>query len=165
MSSPYAVVNKSDSLIINVTRLTDVQASKWPQDAAENLVLISESEYTTAREGLRHPGSPHPAFSWSGTKFIPTIDERPIVTFTPSEIKAELGEAITIEMAHSTAGTGPREFVLGGAPIRLDFVAGKASVEIDTDNPGFFSVDNMENFRVTVPLRVTVFARKLGRKL
>lgn len=160
----YAKVRKTDQLIAGTTVLTEAQAVKWPADADERLQEITEEQYAVTRPGLFHHGSGIPKFRWTQAGFVNNPDTRPVVTFTPSEIKAEVGEAVTVEINHSRAGTELLEFSLAGVPTRIDFAAGKATVSVDTSSPGQFLINSMEDFQVTTPLQVTVFTRKLGRK-
>lgn len=157
----YAKVRKTDSLVVGTTVLNAEQAEKFPTDADVLLVEITEEQYTETRDGLYHHGSDIPRFRWDGTKFVNNPDIRPVVTFTPSEIKAEIGDVVTVEISHSSAGTGLREFALNGLPTRVDFVNGKATVSVDTSYPGLFSIESMKLFQVATPLLVTVFTRKL----
>lgn len=159
----YAEVRKTDQMVVATTSMTAAQFANFPADADVSLIEITETQYDNIRNNFKYHGSDIFKFRWDGTKFVSNPDTRPVVTFTPTEVKAELGEVVTVEIAHSNAGTGLREFSLAGLPIRMDFVDGKATVTIDTDQPGEFSIGNTTKFRVSAPLQVTVFTRKLGR--
>ena len=158
----YAQVRKADSLVVSVTTLTAQQAAKFPSDADTSLVEITEAEHATAQQGTTHEGSIIPKWSWNGTKFVNNADTRPVVTFTPTEIKAEVDEVVSVGIAFSNSITGLREFTLAGVPMRIDFLNGAATVQIDTSRPGVFTVRSERNYKVAVPLQVTVFARKIG---
>lgn len=160
----YAKVRKADDMVVGTTVLNADQASRFPTNADVALQEITEAQYTTTRDGLIHPGSSIPRFRWTPAGFVNNPDTRPVVTFTPAEIKAEIGDAVTVEIALVGSGAVLREFVFGGVPIRIQFAAGKATISIDTSVPGQFIINSIEEFQVAAPLQVTVFSRKLSRK-
>jgi len=163
----YAKIRRADNMVVGVTPLNARQAASKPwsePDADPFLVEITQVEVDLANEGLIHHGSRIPKFRWAGGRFVNNPDTRPIVTFTPAEINAEIGDVVEVEIAYAAAGTSLREFVFNGVPTRVDFVAGKATVGIDTILPGRFFIHSIEQFQVAAPLQVTVFTRRLGRR-
>ncbi len=161
----YAKVRKADDLVVGLSVLDPSQAVKFPLDADVSLIEITEAQHTTASAGLFYDGSDIPKFAWTGTAFAVNPDLRPVVTFTPDRIKAEIGEVVTVQIDHSGGLDGTKEFDLAGVPMRVDFTAGNATVTIDTDRPGDFQVGPQQAFSVAAPLLVTVYARKLGTQL
>lgn len=159
----YAKVRKADQMVVGTTVLSEAQAAKFPTDADVSLVEITEAQYAAIRDGLFHHGSDIPKFRWDGTKFVNNPDTRPVVTFTPTRIKAEVGDVVMVEISHSNAGTGLREFTLNGVPTRVNFVNGEATMAINTEQPGRFFVSSIQKFRVVEQLEVTIFTRELGR--
>ncbi len=161
----YAKVRKTDDLVVGLSVLDAAQAVKFPTDADVSLIEITEAQYDTANSlGLFYDGSDIPRFKWIDPDFVINPDTRPTVTFTPAEIKAEVGDKfITVQIDHSGGLDGLQEFLLAGVPMRIDFVAGvAASVAIDTGNPVEFFVTSQQAFQVPVPLHVTIYSRKIG---
>ncbi len=163
----YAKVRKLDDLVVGLTVLDPAQAVKFPTDAAVSLIEITEAQYDTANsQGLLYDGSDIPRFKWVDPNFVINPDTRPVVTFTPAEIKAEVGDKfITVQINHSGGLDGLQEFFLAGVPTRITFSAGTAaSVPINTDNPVEFFVTSQQAFQVPVPLHVTIYSLKIGPK-
>lgn len=161
----YAKVRKTDDLVVGLSVLTAAQAAKFPTDADVALVEITEAQYDTANApGLLYDGSDIPRFKWVDPDFVTNPDTRPTVTFTPAEIKAEVGDKfITVQIDHSGGLDGVQEFFLADVPTRITFSAGTAaSVAIDTDNPVEFSVTSQQAFQIPVPLHVTIYSLKIG---
>ena len=159
----YAKIRKTDDLVVGLSVLTAAQAAKFPADADVFLVEITEAQYTTASAGLFHDGSNIPKFNWVDPDFVANPDTRPVVTFTPAEIKVEVGDVVMVQIDHSGGLDGLAEFFLAGTPTRIDFVSGVATgIAIDTSRAGEFDVGGQQAFQVPVPLRVTVFSRLIG---
>ena len=160
----YAKVRKADDLVVGLTVLDPAQAVNFPTDADVALVQITQAQYDTANsQGLLYDGSDIPRFKWVDPDFVINPDTRPTVTFTPAEIKVEVGDLVTVQIDHSGGLDGVQEFFLAGVPTRIDFVAGvAAAVPINTDFPGEFLVTGQQAFQVPVRLRVTIFSRKIG---
>ena len=163
----YAKVRKTDDLVVGLSVLDASQAANFPSDADVSLVEITEAQYTTASgAGLLHDGSDIPKFKWVDPDFVANPDTRPTVTFTPAEIKAEVGDVVTVQIFHDGGLDGLQEFFLAGVPTRIDFVTGTATaVAIETSEPVDFFVTSQQAFRIPVPLHVTVYSRKIGPKL
>ena len=163
----YAKVRKADDLVVGLSTLDPAQAANFPTDADVSLVEITQAQYDTANsQGLLYDGSDIPRFKWVDPDFVINPDTRPTVTFTPAEIKAEVGDKfITVQIDHSGGLDGLQEFFLAGVPTRIDFVAGTAaSVPIDTDNPVEFFVTSQQAFQIPIPLHVTIYSLKIGPK-
>ena len=163
----YAKVRKADDLVVGLSVLDAAQAVKFPTDADVSLIEITEAQYDTANSlGLLYDGSDIPRFKWVDPDFVINPDTRPIVTFTPGEIKAEVGDKfIAVQIDHSGGLDGLQEFFLAGVPMRIDFVASvAAAVAIDTSAAVDFEVRGQQAFQVPIPLHVTVYTRKIGPK-
>ncbi len=162
----YAKVRKTDSLVVGLAVLDSSQAVKFPTDADVSLIELTQAQYdTAASQGLLYDGSDIPRFKWVDPDFVINPDTRPIVTFTPAEIKAEVGDAVTVQIDHSGGLDGLKEFFLAGVPTRIDFVLGTATgVAIETGEPVEFFVTSQQAFQIPVPLHVTVYSRKIGPK-
>lgn len=162
----YAKVRKADDMVLGLAVLDPAQAVNFPSDADVSLIEITQAQYDTANStGLLYDGADIPRFKWVDPNFVVNPDTRPTVTFTPAEIKAEIGDAVTVQIDHSGGLDGLQEFFLAGVPTRIDFVSGAAAaVAIDTSEPVEFSVTSQQAFQIPVPLHVTVFSRKIGSK-
>lgn len=159
----YAKVRKTDDLVVGLSVLEPAQAANFPSDADVSLVEITEAQHATASTGLFHDGSNIPKFKWVDPDFVANPDTRPIVTFTPDTIKAEVGDVVTVDIDHSDGITTTAEFNLTGKPTRIDFVSGAATaIAIDTSRAVQFVVGSQQGFRVAAPLRVTVYSRSIG---
>lgn len=164
--STYAKVRKADDLVVGLSVLDPAQAVKFPSDADVSLIEITQAQYDTVNStGLLYDGSDIPRYKWVDPDFAVNPDTRPTVTFTPAEIKAEVGDAVTVQINHSGGIDGLQEFFLAGVPTRIDFAAGVAAgIVIDTDAAVEFEVRGQQAFQVPVPLHVTIYSRKIGPK-
>lgn len=159
----YAKVRKTDDLVVGLSVLDPAQAANFPSDADVALVEITEAQYTTASAGLFHDGSDIPKFKWVDPDFVANPDTRPVVTFTPAIVKADVGDVVTVQIDHSGGIDGLQEFLLAGKPTRITFASGvAAAVPLDTNVAGVFSVESQQIFRVAAPLQVTVFSNMIG---
>ncbi len=164
----YAKVRKTDDLVVGLSVLDPAQAVNFPSDADVSLIEITEAQYDTANsQGLLYDGSDIPRFKWVDPDFVINPDTRPTVTFTPAEIKAEVGDKfVTVQIDHSGGLDGTQEFFLAGVPTRIDFVLGTAAaVPIDTSVPGRFDVRSQQAFKIPTPLTVIIYSRKIGLKV
>lgn len=161
----FAQVRKTDDLVVALTVLDPAQAVNFPSDADTSLVPITQAQYDTANaQGLLYQGSDIPRFKFVTPNFVINPDTRPIVTFTPvGPIKADVDEVVTVQIDHDGGIDGRMEFFLAGVPMRITFVNGTAmGVVIDTGQPADFSINGQQAFQVPTPLRVTVYASKIG---
>ncbi len=160
----YAKVRKTDDLVVGLAVLDPSQAVNFPPDADVSLIEITQAQYDTANStGLLYDGSDIPRYKWVDPNFVNNPDTRPTVTFTPAEIKAEVGGVVTVQIVHSGGLDGLQELFLAGVPTRIDFVLGTAAaVAIETSKPVEFLVNSQQAFRIPVPLHVTVYSRKIG---
>jgi len=162
----YAKVRKTDDLVVGLSVLDSAQAVKFPTDADVSLIEITQAQYDTANStGLLYDGSDIPRYKWVDPNFVSNPDTRPVVIFTPSEIKAEIGDVVTVQIDHDGGLDGLQEFFLAGVPTRIDFVTGTAAaVAIDTSAAVEFRVTSQQAFQIPIPLHVTVYSRKIGPK-
>lgn len=160
----YAKVRKADDFVVGLQN--SPSPPTYAPTADEYAVEITEAQYNAAHStGLKYDGSEILRYRWTGTTFAINPDTRPVVTFTPDRIKAEVGDKfITVQLDHSGGITGLREFFLAGVPTRIDFTSGVATVTIDTDLPVDFLVLPQQEFSVATFLHVTVYTRKIGPK-
>lgn len=162
----YAKVRKIDDLVTGLAVLEPAQAANFPSGADVALIEITQAQYDTASgTGLRWDGSSFYRYKWVDPNFVVEPDPRPTVTFTPSQIKAEIGDAVAVQINHDGGLDGLQELFLAGVPTRIDFVSGvAAAVVIETSEPVEFRVTSQQAFRIPVPLHVTVYSRKIGSK-
>ena len=161
----FAQVRKTDDLVVSLSVLDPAQAVNFPPDADTSLIPITQAQYDTANaQGLFYSGSTIPRFKWVDPDFVTNPDTRPIVTFTPvGPIKADVGEVVTVQIDHDGGIDGLTEFFLAGVPTRITFVSGVATgVGIETSQPGEFAITSQQAFQIPTPLKVTVYASKIG---
>ncbi len=163
----FAKVRKTDDLVVGLAVLEPAQAVNFPSDADVSLIEITKAQYDTANStGLLYNGSDIPRFKWVDPDFVINPDTRPVVTFTPDRIKAEIGDVVTVQIDHSGGLDELQEFFLAGVPTRIDFVSGvAAAVAIETSEPVDFFVTSQQAFQIPTSLHVTVYSRKIGPKV
>ncbi len=159
-----AQVRKADDLVVSVHDMTPQNIAAWGSDVDTFLVPITQAQFDLFKSTTRyHEGSSLLRYQWVDPNFVITADPRPVVTFTPIRVQAEIGEVVTVQIEHSGGLDGMQEFSLADVPMRIDFVAGiAAAVAIDTSAPDDYSIRSQQGFRVAAPLHVTVYSRTLG---
>ena len=162
--SLYAIVRKTDDLVVGLRVLEPAQAANFPSGADVALIEITQGQYDTANStGLKYDGSDIYRYKWVDPNFVVQPDTSPVVTFTPAEIKAEVGDVVTVQIDHAGGLDGLQEFFLVGVPTRIDFVSGvAAAVAIETSEPVDFFVTSQQAFQIPTPLHVTIYTRKIG---
>ena len=160
----YAQVRKTDDVVVSVHELTLAQAANFPPGAPELLVELTQQQYDTGRAGLYHEGSDHPKFLYQNDAFVAAADPRPLVTFTPDTVEADVGDVVVVDVALGNVN-GERKFTLSGVPTKMTFVNGLASnVPLDTTVAREYSINSEQVFRVASPLQVTVYRTSIGPK-
>ncbi len=159
----YAKVRKVGDWVVGLQN--SPSPPTYAPTADEYAVEITEAQYNTAQgTGLKYDGSEILRYRWTGTAFAINPDTRPVVTFTPDRIEAEIGDVVSVALSHSGGITGLREFFLAGVSTRVDFTAGAATAVIDTAMPVDFLVGPQQQFSVAAPLWVTIYTREIGPK-
>jgi hypothetical protein len=162
----YAHVRKTDNMVVHVAELDPARVSN-PPSSPVTILEITQAQYDLGLLGLRHEGSSTLyKYQWVDPDFVPVLDTRPVVTFTPDVLELEVGDTpqqgARVTVTHSGNITQEAKLMLTGVPMLVDFVGGSATIDIYTDKPYQTDVPSQETFVVASPLQITVRTRILG---
>lgn len=160
----FLAVRKSDDAVLYARTRSTEQAAKWPPDHDTYLVEVSDPIYEQISSGTLYDGSQLPRFRWNGSALDIIPDPRPVLTFTPAIIDAEVGDDVAVTLTLNGRTNETVEFQSEfGIPLRVTFSGGVAAVSIDTSKPMVLRIGPSPAFAVAEPLTVRVFGRALGR--
>jgi len=147
-----AVIRTNDDSVAGVSNQYDTQPPD-PPGGDVFVVAITMTEYDDViAGGLYLPGTQLPRWGWSGTVIVETSDARPILTFVPDTVNAEVGDTVNVDVTVSNGMTGTLDLGVTS----LVFASGDATLVVDTVVPRNFVLNAGTNYRVASPLTISV---------